>query len=72
MMAIAMMAGTHSLIAGDNDKGIDYFKASMYSYAKPALLESVNKGGKAKAEACYYLGEMLLGRKHERFGCLLL
>ncbi len=58
MMAIAMMAGTHSLVAGDNDKGIDYFKAGMYSYAKPALLENVNKGGKAKAEACYYLGEI--------------
>ena len=29
MMAIAMMAGTHSLVAGDNDKGIDYFKAGM-------------------------------------------
>ena len=39
-LALVLMAGATSLFADNKDKGIDYYKAGMYSYAKKALFEN--------------------------------
>ena len=40
ILSLVLMAGATSLFADNNDKGIDYYKAGMYSYAKKALFET--------------------------------
>ena len=58
ILSLVLMAGATSLFADNNDKGIDYYKAGMYSYAKKALFENIQSGKTDKAEAYYYLGEI--------------
>ena len=41
ILSLVLMAGATSLFADNNDKGIDYYKAGMYSYAKNALFENI-------------------------------
>lgn len=72
ILSLVLMAGATSLFADNNDKGIDYYKAGMYSYAKKALFENIQSGKTDKAEAYYYLGRDLCRREHEGFGRLLL
>ena len=54
ILSLVLMAGATSLFADNNDKGIDYYKAGMYSYAKKALFENIQSGKTDKAEAKNY------------------
>lgn len=58
ILSLALMVGTTSLFADDNEKGIDLYNAGMYREAKDALIESLKSGESDKAEVCYYLGEL--------------
>lgn len=72
ILSLVLMAGATSLFADNNDKGIDYYKAGMYSYAKKALFENIQSGKTDKAEAYYYLGEIYAAENMKAFGRLLL
>ena len=49
ILSLVLMAGATSLFADNNDKGIDYYKAGMYSYAKKALFSEIPARPVAKA-----------------------
>ena len=72
ILSLVLMAGATSLFADNNDKGIDYYKAGMYSYAKKALFENIQSGKTQQGGGLLLSGRDLCRREHEGFGRLLL
>ena len=50
------LLATVNMLAGNNEKGIDYFRAELYDAAKIFFLQQTNQSVSEKAENYYYLG----------------
>jgi len=47
---------TSNVFAGNNEKGIEYYRAKLYDAAKIFFLQQTNQSVAEQAENCYYLG----------------
>ena len=50
------LLATANMLAANNEKGIDYFRAELYEAAKIFFLQQTNQSKSEKAENYYYLG----------------
>jgi tetratricopeptide (TPR) repeat protein len=55
--SIALLVSTVNVFAGANDKGIEYYRARLYTAAKIYFMQQKNLSATEQAENYYYLGQ---------------
>jgi tetratricopeptide (TPR) repeat protein len=56
LMGLSLLAVVN-MFAGNNEKGIEYYRAELYGAAKLFFLQQTNQSASEKAENYYYLGQ---------------
>jgi tetratricopeptide (TPR) repeat protein len=57
LLATVLLVPAANLLAGSNDKGIEYYRAGLYGAAKLYFMQQKNLPAAEQAESYYYLGQ---------------